>query len=90
MYKHFLIVKCMYEHFLSSKHAYVYNLDVSFSSNRKAKLIFFYEWDIKLKWKAVNDEEDYDVEGKIEIPNLSEENDIDEVDVSDPSCCSET
>ena len=38
----------------------------------------------------MNDEEDYDVEGKIEIPNLSEENDIDEVDVSDSSCCSET
>jgi hypothetical protein len=52
-------------------------------SNRKGKLIFFYEWDIKLKWKAIQSEEEYDVDGQIEIPNLSEENDMDDVDVSD-------
>jgi hypothetical protein len=53
------------------------------ANNRKGKLIFFYEWDIKLKWKAIQSEEEYDVDGQIEIPNLSEENDMDDVDVSD-------
>lgn len=50
------------------------------ANNRKGKLIFFYEWNIVLKWKAVDSEKK--VEGKISIPNLSEENDISEVDVS--------
>lgn len=48
-------------------------------NNRKGKLIFFYEWNIVLKWVA---EDAKDIEGKINIPNLSEENDVDEVDVS--------
>jgi activator of HSP90 ATPase len=52
------------------------------ANNRKGKLIFFYEWDIKLKWKAIQSEEEYDVDGQIEIPNLSEENDMDDVDVT--------
>lgn len=53
------------------------------ANNRKGKLIFFYEWDITLKWKGklANDGDKY-VTGKINIPNLSEENEINEVDVS--------
>ncbi|XP_011869102.1 PREDICTED: activator of 90 kDa heat shock protein ATPase homolog 1 isoform X2 [Vollenhovia emeryi] len=50
------------------------------ANNRKGKLIVFYEWNIVLKW--VLDEKSGDnVEGKINIPNLSEENDISEVDI---------
>eukprot|EP01137_Pigoraptor_chileana_P033286 Opistho-2@23934 len=51
------------------------------ANNRKAKLIFFYEWDIKLKWvgESTNKEEGK-VAGEIEIPNLSEENDISEIE----------
>nr|XP_031842133.1 activator of 90 kDa heat shock protein ATPase homolog 1 [Nomia melanderi] len=51
------------------------------ANNRKGKLIFFYEWNIVLKWKY-NGKTDEKIEGKINIPNLSEENDISEVDVS--------
>ncbi|KAK0179619.1 hypothetical protein PV327_005357 [Microctonus hyperodae] len=47
-------------------------------NNRKGKLIFFYEWNIVLKWVSVESNE---IEGKITIPNLSEENDISEVDI---------
>jgi len=50
------------------------------ANNRKGKLIFFYEWNIVLKW--VLDKKSSNIEGKINIPNLSEENDINEVDVS--------
>jgi activator of HSP90 ATPase len=38
------------------------------ANNRKGKLIFFYEWDLVLKWQG--------------IPNLSEENDLDEIDIT--------
>ena len=69
-------------------------------SNRKGKLIFFYEWDIKLKWKGTltpedppcgkegdSDDDDDGKEtkefsGEIEIPNLSEENEPEDIDVS--------
>lgn len=51
------------------------------ANNRKGKLIFFYEWNIVLKWKS-NKVSDKKIEGKINIPNLSEENEISEVDVS--------
>lgn len=52
------------------------------ANNRKGKLIFFYEWDITLKWKGklVNGEKW--VTGKVNIPNLSEENEVREVDVN--------
>lgn len=50
------------------------------ANNRKGKLIFFYEWNIVLKWKGWIDDED--VTGKVTIPNLSEENDIDEVELT--------
>uniref|UniRef100_A0A2M4ANB2 Putative activator of 90 kDa heat shock protein atpase log 1 n=1 Tax=Anopheles triannulatus TaxID=58253 RepID=A0A2M4ANB2_9DIPT len=50
------------------------------ANNRKGKLIFFYEWNIVLLWAGrCNDEE---VTGKVTIPNLSEENDVDEVELT--------
>lgn len=51
------------------------------ANNRKGKLIFFYEWNIILKW-VLDEKSSNNIEGKINIPNLSEENDINEVDVS--------
>ncbi|KAK2176574.1 hypothetical protein NP493_655g01018 [Ridgeia piscesae] len=52
------------------------------ASNRKAKLIFFYEWVIAAKWKGklAGSSEMYD--GQLEIPNLSEENDPEDIDVN--------
>jgi activator of HSP90 ATPase len=51
-------------------------------NNRKGKLIYFYEWNLVMTWhgKILNDEEK--VKGKITIPNLSEENEIDEIDIT--------
>ncbi|XP_042867010.1 activator of 90 kDa heat shock protein ATPase homolog 1-like [Penaeus japonicus] len=52
-------------------------------NNRKGKLIFFYEWDIKMDWVAKKeDEPKKDIKGHIQIPNLSEENEPSEIDVS--------
>lgn len=52
------------------------------ANNRKGKLIFFYEWEITLKWKGCLAGESEEVEGTIQIPNLSDENDISEIDVN--------
>ncbi|CAN8031256.1 hypothetical protein HPB47_020622 [Ixodes persulcatus] len=52
------------------------------ANNRKAKLIFFYEWAIELKWEGETDDSDETVEGKVEIPNLSEEHDPTDVDIT--------
>lgn len=52
------------------------------ASNRKAKLIFFYEWEITAKWKGHVKADDKDYNGEIEIPNLSEENRPEEVDLT--------
>jgi len=52
------------------------------ANNRKGKLIFFYEWEIVLKWKGHVNGNDKEVTGKIDIPNLSEEHDdMDDVDL---------
>jgi len=52
------------------------------ANNRKAKLIFFYEWVIKAKWTAsANGGKPDSVRGTFEVPNLSEENEPDELDV---------
>lgn len=51
-------------------------------NNRKAKLIYIYDWDIELKWTGRVNGNDQMVGGMIRIPNLSDENDIDEIDVS--------
>ncbi|RWS21956.1 activator of 90 kDa heat shock protein ATPase 1-like protein [Leptotrombidium deliense] len=54
------------------------------ANNRKAKLIFFYEWNIKAEWRGLlnGKSPDLEVKGSIEIPNLSEENDSSEIDVN--------
>lgn len=52
------------------------------ANNRKGKLIFFYEWDIVLNWSGkLNNGSDKNYSGKIKIPNLSEENDVSELDI---------
>jgi len=52
------------------------------ANNRKGKLIFFYEWEITLKWKGHVNGKENEVTGKIDIPNLSEEHDdMKDVDV---------
>uniref|UniRef100_A0A2K5NYV8 Activator of Hsp90 ATPase AHSA1-like N-terminal domain-containing protein n=1 Tax=Cercocebus atys TaxID=9531 RepID=A0A2K5NYV8_CERAT len=50
-------------------------------SSRKGKLIFFYEWYIKLGWKGIVKESGVKHKGLIEIPNLSEENEVDDTEV---------
>ncbi|KAH0502552.1 Activator of 90 kDa heat shock protein ATPase-like protein 2 [Microtus ochrogaster] len=51
-------------------------------SSHKGKLIFFYEWNIKLSWKGTVKESGAKHKGLIEIPNLSEENDVDDTEVN--------
>ncbi|CAG0880188.1 unnamed protein product [Cyprideis torosa] len=51
------------------------------ANNRKGKLIFLYEWVLKLKWKGKCFGKEKEVTGTIEIPNLSDENTADEVDI---------
>ena len=51
------------------------------ANNRKGKLIFFYEWDIVLKWTGKLEGGEKEAEGSISIPNLSEENDVSEIEV---------
>ena len=53
------------------------------ANNRKGKLIFFYEWVITAEWTATLDDLDAaECNGTIDIPNLSEENEPHELDVS--------
>lgn len=59
------------------------------ANNRKGKLIFFYEWNVVLKWQGSLDEGESTYKGKVTIPNLSEENDLDDIDITisiDESC----
>ena len=51
------------------------------ANNRKGKLIFFYEWVLVVKWKGTTDKSDQTIEGSITIPNLSEENDVHEIEI---------
>ena len=50
-------------------------------NNRKAKLIFIYDWDIELKFTGKSKSGEKSITGIIRIPNLSDENDVDEIDV---------
>lgn len=52
------------------------------ANNRKGKLIFFYEWNLAIKWEGKLKDSSQEYEGQITIPNLSEENDVSELDVS--------
>ncbi|PNJ79732.1 LOW QUALITY PROTEIN: AHSA2 isoform 3, partial [Pongo abelii] len=51
-------------------------------SSRKGKLIFFYEWNIKLDWKGIVKESGVKHKGLIEIPSLSEENEVSDTEVN--------
>ena len=47
--------------------------------------IFFYEWEISLKWKGNVNGKEKEVSGKVEICNLSEEHEnIEDVDLVSP------
>ncbi|CAF0835784.1 unnamed protein product [Didymodactylos carnosus] len=56
------------------------------ANNRKAKLVYLYEWHIEAKYEGYIKDSDNDnktkYQGELEIPNLSDENSIDEVDIS--------
>lgn len=54
------------------------------ASNRKGKLIFFYEWNVVLKWtgKLAGVTLEKPAEGKVTIPNLSEENDLSDLEIT--------
>lgn len=52
------------------------------ANNRKGKLIFFYEWNVVLKWTGELDEGAKSFGGDVTIPNLSEENDLDEIQIN--------
>ncbi|XP_063804276.1 activator of 90 kDa heat shock protein ATPase homolog 1 [Pseudophryne corroboree] len=49
-------------------------------NNRKGKLIFFYEWVVKLNWTGQSPS-GVKYKGYVDIPNLSDENDPSEVEV---------
>lgn len=51
------------------------------ANNRKGKLIFFYEWDLTLNWKGLLSGTDKEILGSVNIPNLSEENSVSEIEV---------
>ncbi|XP_017095862.1 activator of 90 kDa heat shock protein ATPase homolog 1 [Drosophila bipectinata] len=52
-------------------------------NNRKGKLIFFYEWELVLKWSGrMIKNSNLSHKGKLTIPNLSEENDLEDVEIT--------
>ena len=51
-------------------------------SNRKKKIIYFYDFEIKAKWKGSLKGSDITYSGLLEIPNFSEEHDTEDVDVT--------
>ncbi|XP_026141288.1 activator of 90 kDa heat shock protein ATPase homolog 1-like [Carassius auratus] len=54
-------------------------------NNRKGKLIFFYEWNLKADWRGTS-KSGIKYKGNIEVPNLSDENDMDDLDISVSLC----
>ncbi|VDN06110.1 unnamed protein product [Thelazia callipaeda] len=52
------------------------------ANNRKAKLIFLFEWAIELAFEAKVAGSDVQYKGSVEIPNLSDENEAGEVDIT--------
>lgn len=52
------------------------------ANNRKGKLIFFYEWELILKWKGSYLNQKTTYTGKISIPNLSEENELKDIEIT--------
>jgi len=51
-------------------------------NNRKGKLIFFYEWVLKLEYTGTFKDSTTDMKGSINVPNLSDENDAEDLEVS--------
>jgi len=52
------------------------------ANNRKAKLIFLYDWQIEISFSATVSGSELEYKGVLEIPNLSDENDADEIDLN--------
>ncbi|CAD5231715.1 unnamed protein product [Bursaphelenchus xylophilus] len=52
------------------------------ANNRKAKLIFLFDWILEIKYVANVAGSDLEYKGVLEIPNLSDENEADEVDLN--------
>ena len=52
------------------------------ANNRKAKLIFLFDWVIELGFTARIVNSEFEYKGVLDIPNLSDENEANEVDVS--------
>ncbi|XP_062503043.1 activator of 90 kDa heat shock protein ATPase homolog 1-like isoform X2 [Corticium candelabrum] len=50
-------------------------------NNRKAKTIVFYEWTVTIDWKGTLNDDDVPIRGTIEIPNLSEEIAVEDLEV---------
>ncbi|XP_071401417.1 activator of 90 kDa heat shock protein ATPase homolog 1b isoform X2 [Centroberyx affinis] len=50
-------------------------------NNRKGKLIFFYEWNLKATWTGKS-KSGIKYKGSIEVPNLSDENDMEDLDIN--------
>ncbi|XP_068574100.1 activator of 90 kDa heat shock protein ATPase homolog 1b [Cebidichthys violaceus] len=50
-------------------------------NNRKGKLIFFYEWSLKATWTGES-KAGVKYTGTIDVPNLSDENDMEDLDIS--------
>ncbi|TRY57040.1 hypothetical protein DNTS_023943 [Danionella cerebrum] len=64
----------------------VSNIDGEASiNNRKGKLIYFYEWVVKASWTGTN-KTGIKYKGTVEIPNLSDENDMDDLDICVALC----
>ncbi|EDW12474.1 activator of 90 kDa heat shock protein ATPase homolog 1 [Drosophila mojavensis] len=52
-------------------------------NNRKGKLIFFYDWELVLKWSGrLLKNSKLSHNGKLTIPNLSEENNLEDVEIT--------
>ncbi|XP_074540749.1 activator of 90 kDa heat shock protein ATPase homolog 1-like [Halichoeres trimaculatus] len=54
-------------------------------NNRKGKLIFFYEWQLKANWLGTSSK-GLKYRGTVEVTNLSDENDMDDLDISASLC----
>jgi len=50
-------------------------------NNRKGKLIFFYEWNLKATWTGTTNA-GIKCKGSIDVPNLSDENDMEDLDIN--------
>ncbi|KAF7641951.1 hypothetical protein LDENG_00267860 [Lucifuga dentata] len=54
-------------------------------NNRKGKLIFFYEWRLRAGWLGTSSGS-VKYRGSLDVPNLSDKNDMDDLDISVSLC----